>query len=39
MTKIMNQLKDVQPLRNKSEIADMKWSLKNGALNVITYYS
>ncbi|KOP69128.1 integrase [Bacillus sp. FJAT-18019] len=24
----MNQLKDVQPLRNKSEIADLKWSLK-----------
>ncbi|HZW68994.1 MAG TPA: site-specific integrase, partial [Pseudogracilibacillus sp.] len=24
----MNQLKDVQPIRNKEQLEDMKWALK-----------
>ena len=35
----MNQIKDVQPIRSKQQIEDMKWALKRHCSERITYYS
>lgn len=34
----INQIKDVQPIRNKQLIEDMKWSLKGIVEKEITFY-
>jgi hypothetical protein len=34
----MNQLKEVQPIRDQQQLEDMKWALKSIVWNEITYF-